>query len=79
MTVKELIVYLLEFPSDHKVVLSRDSEGNGFSMLAAFGQALINDNEQVQNLDLTNKEDWEEDDLDKLPYPGDDCVILWPT
>lgn len=51
VTAKRFIAYLKTLPPDTPIVLSRDSEGNGFSTLTDFGVSGLQD---VADLDMDN-------------------------
>jgi hypothetical protein len=77
MTVKELIEALSECdPNDH-VILSRDSEGNGYLPVWDIEEMMYHDGE-VYIRELTEdmiEKGYTEDDL--CPY-GTKAVVLWP-
>ena len=91
MTVKELIDKLVDFPLDAEVLVSRDAEGNGFSLLSDFGMYYgekgratrhgssyrIVDEDDWEDFLLSDK-DVEEDELPNHPFPGDNVLVLWP-
>jgi hypothetical protein len=73
MTVKELKATLEEYDDDDLVVLSRDSEGNGYSPLSQHGGAWYRP-------DTTWSGDLLDDDEDEPDTESGDVhtVVLWP-
>lgn len=63
ITVGGLIALLRELPTNHRVILSADSEGNGFSPLDGYGvEHWINDKGVIDS---------------EAGRPN--CVVLWPA
>lgn len=80
MNVAELRAALADVPSDHVVVLSRDPEGNGYSLLDDVQQNSVYDGGDVFVFALTPE-------LHALGFSVEDvaaadqgvrCVVLWP-
>ena len=81
MTVKELIDRLAQYPPDLEVLVSRDAEGNGFSPLEDFGTYLGRKENSTRHGDeysIIDEGDWDIEHDDEGPYPGDNCLVLWP-
>lgn len=79
MTVAELRAKLLNVPDDALVILSRDTEGNGFSTLeeVVTGQVFDEEGDSLHFPELTPELvslGYGEDDVGE----GDPCVVLWP-
>ena len=72
MSVQELIELLQKFPPQMLVVMSRDSEGNGYGPLHAMGQGYYNSGEFVDTLEYV--EEYFVESVQKT----DECVCLWP-
>ena len=51
VTAKRFIAYLQTLPPDTPIVLSQDSEGNGYSTLTDFG---VGGGQDVSELDMNN-------------------------
>lgn len=74
MTVRELIEMLKKRPQNSLVILSRDSEGNGFSPVAdEYSLGLFNE-EYGGEFYSDSLEDFEE-----VNYTGVPAIVLWPT
>jgi hypothetical protein len=88
MTVNELIDHLKQLVEDDptvgefRVVMSTDGEGNSYSELAGIGVGHAT-GDQAWNLEYTDDEAWDSEkewdpEFDE-PYPGDNCITVWPT
>lgn len=94
MTVGELRKFLKQFPQDIPVILSRDPEGNGYSMLADGGLSLYDSEERpyyIEQIYLTHEEldaeiakdkannkQWGYSEEDRAPEGAVPAVVLWP-
>jgi hypothetical protein len=85
MKVNELIEYLNQLVEDNpaagefKVVMSADGEGSRYSEMSG---AIVGhvDGDCAWNLEYQgDAEDWEIECGSDEPYPGDNCVSVWPT
>lgn len=80
MKVKELIELLNSMPQDHDVVLSKDEEGNGFSICDGHSTGVFDPNGTDWD-SFDSRENWTQEfqggDRED-PYPGDNCIVLWP-
>jgi len=77
MTVQELIAKLQQCDPTDIVVLSRDSEGNGYSTAYSIAPMMFNEGE-VRYRELTPaliEQGYEEEDVSTEGTP---CVVLWP-
>lgn len=78
VTVKELIETLQELPQDAIVVMSRDSEGNGFSLLSDIESNCMFFEGEIKLAELTpelRSQGYEEEDVGE---EGDRAVCFWP-
>lgn len=73
MTVAELIEALKAFPSDMRVAMSSDPEGNSHYFLVELGTLLI-ESDTTYHIDAFHPDDLEEGDLEDL----ETVVCLWP-
>lgn len=73
MQVKELIEQLLQLDPDLKVLVSQDPEGNSCHACSDFS---VGHGEQDGYWYEFYHEEYFEDSSE--PYPGDNCVVLWP-
>jgi hypothetical protein len=82
MTVKELIEQLQQCDPDDLVVMSKDSEGNGFSKLSdiAFGNDRYSGGYSGEiGLDhLTEELEQRGYTEDDVMSDGEKCIVLWP-
>ena len=71
MTVKEMIELLQDLPQDHKVIMSKDSEGNSFSPFEDYSEGIYTE-------ETTWYGDWRQDeDLEK--GEKENAICLWPV
>ena len=78
MTVKELLDHLAQLPPDLEVLVASDAEGNRFHPLDSRSmETFLGCPGRGSTYDITTEEDWYYDGHDE-PYPGDNCVVLWP-
>jgi hypothetical protein len=77
MTVKELIEMLKDLPQDHQVIMSKDSEGNGFSPMAESFSRLMYVPDSTWSGEVLSEEDHKEYE-NEGPFV-ENCVVLWPT
>jgi hypothetical protein len=66
VTAKRFIAYLKTLPPDTPIVLSQDSEGNGYSTLTDFGVSGL---QPVSDLDLSNS---------ATPIVAKEVLVLYP-
>ncbi len=92
MTVAELKEVLKNIPDHVLVILSSDSEGNGYSPLAGVSEICQYVAESTYNgyikdeedYDLYFEEDYEDDDYEYYNETNDDsesvdAIVVWPT
>ena len=76
MTIKELIKQLESYPDYYEVIVSKDSEGNGFSPLASIYEGLyIPETSWSGEFLYKDESDINEDSL----CPSSPCVLIIPT
>jgi hypothetical protein len=76
MKVHELILLLSELDPDAVVVLQKDAEGNGYSLLAGVDTAVWDPVDRTVYDDTDEAtEDGGEEILDDL----ESCVVVWPV
>jgi hypothetical protein len=68
MTVSELIEHLQELPGDARVLLQKDSEGNGYKQTYGAEVAYSDDAEEYQPESAHSEEDLAEDYCDLNDY-----------
>ena len=73
-TVKELIELLETLDPNYKVIMSKDSEGNGFSPVSEIGSGEWVARSKWSG-EVLSKEDCEENGDEY----EEDCIVLWPT
>lgn len=78
MTVRELIEKLEELPQDLPVVMSSDSEGNGYSPLSLIHQVWYVA-ESTWNGEVYTDEDLEELKADGMAGDAKKSVCFWPV
>jgi len=83
MTVGELKEELGKYPDDILVVLSKDEEGNGFSLVYQIDgigyyvqESDCQGGELYPSTEAGIKEGWGEDYVQ--PTDGKPCIVLWP-
>ena len=85
MKVNELIEHLKKLVEEDqavgefRVVMSADAEGNCYSELSGMAIGRV-EGEDAWNLEFQGDEkDWASEYGDDEPYPGGNCVTVWPT
>lgn len=78
MTIKELIEKLKDLPQDLPVIMSKDSEGNGYSPILDL-DCLWYIPFSKWSGDVYNSEDLEELKLDGMGKGAKKVVCFWPT
>lgn len=73
MTVKELINKLQELPEDHKIVMSKDAEGNSYSPLSNISEGVYVA-DSTWSGDYYDTGDAEEEEIEGAPV-----ICLWPV
>jgi|SaaInlStandDraft_4_1057021.scaffolds.fasta_scaffold143740_2 hypothetical protein len=80
MKVKKLIEVLSELDPETIVVLSRDSEGNGFSPLSSFAYNVFYIPENTWSGEVYDREEWDEwSDGESVPSEAESALVLWPV
>lgn len=83
MTVDELIEILKGMPGSHKVVMSKDGEGNGFSPLAVAEESMYEAETtyggEIYLTDYQIEHDPMATEEDRAPEDAIPVVVLWPV
>jgi len=78
MKIKDLIRKLKKLPPETKVLMSRDSEGNGFSYLYEISDGLKFNGEDIGFPELTDElrsQGYNKEDI----IEGEEVICLWPA